>query len=271
MKIRLFGDLHYSHNWRSTDNFEDYREEFYNNFIDFLFEQESDFYISLGDLTNTGLVSEYEGIYNKIDGHIESERFHIVLGNHDLKTIEKNEIAKIIKSPFYYSLIRDNYLFLFLDSTVFKQIGGELGDDQLNWVKEQLTYNTDKNVFILVHHPIYKTTYLSNVENAFIKESENLLNLLLEHPKKVFFINGHKHADSIVVKDNITFIQISAILDQPVVREIEINEETLSMTFLKLDEHSEQLAHWLASKMEHYRLVPYGYRGEENRTLNIKL
>lgn len=270
MKLTLFGDLHYSYNYKEVDQFEEIREHFFDYFVKFIFEEESDYYISLGDLTNTGLEFEHAGIMQLINQYDSEDKFKLVLGNHDMYSLTKEEVSKHMKHPTYFSIIEENVCLVFLDSAREKDVdnyGGNIDEAQFAWLEETLAKNEDKTIVIFVHHPIYKTTHLSDVKMAFIEQSDRLWELLKQHPNKGYYLNGHKHADSIVEHDNWTFIQVSAVLDQPAKREIYIDDKKFEMKVIEVDKEHEQLGHWLASKMNYFRLVPYGYRGEKNRNL----
>lgn len=281
MKLRVFSDFHYSYNHQGVDGFEDLRERYYCQFLAEFFNKEADYYISIGDMTNTGRPDEYAGVYRLIDHFGKSDRFRMVLGNHDLYSVDRDVAKTLIRNSLYYAIEAEGVCLLFIDTPIndsevpaLKAInfhyGGEILSEQMNWIRQKFEANRDKPIVLFSHMPIYDTTYLSTRQYAYIRQSQELLEILQEHPQPVIFINGHKHSDSIVQRGHCTFIQMVDVLNHPTIRDINITNCYFEMTTQDLDPAYAQIGRYLGTKMYVYNLNYYGYQGEENRKIRIE-
>lgn len=247
-----------------------------------LFENPADYYISIGDLTNTGREDEFRGIFNIMKQFPQYDLFKMVIGNHDLYDMNMDVVEKIIPTPLNYYIVEEDTCLIFLNTSIndteasygarvlMLEHGGQLSKEQLDWLDNLVTLHHDKKLVIFAHHPLYDTTYLSTKIYAYVRETEQVLNILEKHQLPSFYINGHKHADSIVQKNNWTFIQIADVINQPTVRDIEITDKHFNLTYRELDPYYAQIGRFIGTKMHDvYHLNHYAYQGESERHLTI--
>lgn len=272
MKFSVFGDLHFSKNYQEVDNFEAFRDQYYRHFMDVLFQQAADYYISIGDLTNSGHPEELRDIYALISEFDSQGKFLHVPGNHDNYASSKEDLKSALHNDLYFTIDAGEFCLIFLDTNrdqVPEDWSGTLDDEQFNWFKSVMADNQDKTIVIFAHHPVYGTTNHSTDNKASIVPEIPIKDVLDQHPGKGFFINGHVHVDSIVEMGNWHYIQIAAILDQPSVRNIEITSDSFSIESVDIEEEYRQIGSFLGCRMNYFKLSPYGYQGQENRNFHI--
>lgn len=272
MRLRLFGDLHYSKNYLQLADFEAKRDIYFAKFFEKLFEVEADYYISLGDLTNTGDLCEWQGVYDLLRKHQAVDHFLLTVGNHDAYSLTKAQLEEFLAQPLYRAIEVDDYLLIFLDTSREKDFfdwSGYLDQDQLTWLENLLNNHRDKHLIVFGHHPLYNTTLFSNTEKASVVPQVGLKEILDQHLKPSLYLCGHVHADSIVHEGQWTYIQLAAVLDQPCVRELEISDGQVSISSYNLDETDRQKGTWLGANMAYFNLVDRGFQGLHNRDLEF--
>ena len=273
MKLRVFGDLHYSTNYKSVEGFHERREAYFNHFFQQLFSQPADYYISIGDLTNTGYIEEFNGVQSFIQKYDQQNKFQFTVGNHDAYGPTKAEISAHMKTDLYRVIVQDNLCMIFLDTVRQQNVmdwSGYMDQEQLSWLEETLAAHSDKTVIIFAHHPIYDTTLFSTDDKNSIIPEIPIMDILNKHLGKAFYICGHVHADSIVQVNNWTFVQIAAVIDQPTIRDIEIDDHHFTIQTTNISEEYRQIGNWLGSNMLFFGMSVEGYQGLENRNISLE-
>lgn len=247
-----------------------------------LFDKPADYYISIGDITNTGREDEFHGILNIIQQFPQHDLFKMVIGNHDLYDMNMDVVEKLIPTPLNYHIVHEDVCLIFLNTSInvdeaahnerelLLEHGGQLNEEQLVWLDKLVTEHHDKKIIIFAHHPLYDTTYLSTKLYAYVRETPQVLEILEKHKQPSFYINGHKHADSIVQRKNWTFIQVADVINQPTVRDLEITDSYFKMTYRELDPYYAQIGRFLGTRMYVYNLNHYAYQGESMRNITIQ-
>jgi manganese-dependent ADP-ribose/CDP-alcohol diphosphatase len=193
--------------------------------ITFFNSQDLDFVIHLGDL-----IDQNKDSFKHLMPILNTSRHKIyhLLGNHDFypvwpeQEIRNNhqELLKILNMPSkYYSLITDEFVFLFLDTNevgviewnegtkeylegelLISQLrkkgyinaqtwNGALSSAQLGWIEQQIKMaaKSDLRVILCGHHPVFP----SHRENLL--NSEKVLEIISNYPEVVMYLNGHNH------------------------------------------------------------------------------
>lgn len=289
MKISLFSDLHMSSRNNLEDvqeslaksglkdkGFESYeavRDDYYEEYIKTFFKQEADMYMSLGDLTNIGERKEYELVYDLIEKYGQGKQFISLLGNHDTYVQSKNEVIKNYNVERYGSFIAGDICIIYLDSTRDGDImdwSGIVDDVQLSWLESMLSANQDKTVLVFSHHPVYGTTDTSTEEKASIEADNRIKEILENHKGKGYFFNGHTHVESIVEIGNWHYVQVGSVMDQSLIRNIEIDDNGIEISTAGLEEGYKENGLWLGNAINYYEYSVRNYNGEENRQLRYK-
>lgn len=286
MKISLFSDLHMSakHNLEDVteslarsglkdkgfSSYEAVRDYYYEEYFKTLFEQEADIYVSLGDLTNMGEREEYDLVFNLIKAHGQDKRFINLIGNHDTYVQSKEEVINNYKIERYGSFTKDGICIIYLDSTRDQNMAdwsGVIDDEQLAWLEETLTTTQDNTLVVLSHHPVYGTTDASTDEKASIEPDNRIKEILENYQGKGYFFNGHTHVESIVEIGNWHYIQVGSVMDQSLIRNIEIDSEGIEINTVGLEDGYKEVGLWLGGVLDHYEYNVRNFNGEENRIL----
>ncbi|MCM3715821.1 metallophosphoesterase [Alkalihalobacillus oceani] len=237
MKLALIGDLHYPDIDAAIDGLAEAREVFYKRFIDHFLQVEADLYLSLGDLTNYGHSSELEDIYRLINHH--QKNFIHVLGNHDLYAQPREAVLTISGQKRYHTIETDEAVLAFLDTAKemdYEDWGGWLDEEQLDWLEEVVAESGTKPLLVFAHHPVYQTTKRSDHEKGSIHPEIDVWSILEKKRGIGMYFNGHTHIDSIVKKENWTFVQVSACLDQHALRLIELTPEEIIVSAVDVED-----------------------------------
>ena len=162
---------------------------------------------------------------------------HYVLGNHDIWWNENdkgqaNHGKKYamdqlqLRSP-WYSFTKNGWKFIMLDS-VHLDIDntwyiGKLGDDQLNWLQNELQQTPATTpVCVLSHIPILSATLMvDDIADGANKweilggdmhtDTNKIVNLFYKHPNVKLCLSGHIHLRDKVVYNGVTYICNGAV------------------------------------------------------------
>jgi len=160
---------------------------------------------------------------------------HYCLGNHDVWWLENSKQETFYGKKFsmdqlalqkpYYSFTQKGWKFIVLDSVHLDVDNtwyiGKLGNEQFNWLKEELG-NTNANtpVCILSHIPILTATLM--VEDNIVNKWEflggdmhtdvsNIIQLFNQHPQVKLCLSGHIHLRDKVQYNHQTYICNGAV------------------------------------------------------------
>ena len=123
--------------------------------IDFIKGLKPHFFISLGDNVGNGNDLNQINRFNKLFVSKLNVPFYTAWGNHDG---ERTQLKSRLKSQTYFSFIRYNSIFIFLDSELNNH---ELNGEMLTFFKTELIKSFKnikiENIFILTHKLIWAT------------------------------------------------------------------------------------------------------------------
>lgn len=273
LKIAFIGDLHYPTMDNFSESVKEARDEFYSRFLQSFFEIEADYYVSIGDLTNYGNEDEIREVYQLIDQY-NNKKFIHTLGNHDLYGIPREEVLKITNMEQNVLLETDEVNLLFLETARdhdFEDYSGYLDEEQLQWLENVLDQTGEKTAVIFAHHPVYDTTANSNYPFLSIAPELPVLDILRKKQGTGIYVNGHNHKDSILSMDQWTFIQTSAVLDDPSIRVLDIEEEQISIKAINVgNPELKRLSEIIGTNIPHFQHNPEGIGTTPNREKTIK-
>ncbi|MFF5380255.1 metallophosphoesterase family protein [Pedobacter suwonensis] len=157
------------------------------------------------------------------------------LGNHDIWWNEdskgevfygkKYAMDKLQLVKPYYSLIQNGWKIIMLDSTHLDIDNtwyiGKLGDEQFNWLKNELE-NTGKTMPMMVMSHIPILTALLMIEDDVVNkwtmlggdmhtDTAKIIHLFYSHPNVRLCLSGHLHMRDKVVYNNVTYICNGAV------------------------------------------------------------
>ncbi len=134
-----------------------------------------------------------ETAYEKLAGHLEqlSWPIYFLPGNHD-----EPELMDAILSQHGYCIdkriLTDSWQIMLLDTRLKNEHKGELSSQQLDFLRDSLEQNTDKNTLIaLHHHPVPINSRW--MDQMILTNREAFLAIIDRHPQVKGVIWGHIH------------------------------------------------------------------------------
>lgn len=240
MRIRMMTDLHYSlHADRPV------KDSFYRAYLKRFFEDgpAADLYVSLGDLTQNGTESEYRSVYGIIDSLGRRASFVHIPGNHDLLEADAAQTERWGRTPpidqGFGSIESELADLVFLNSCQAMKPadwGGRLDAVQIELLETKLRVAGGKPLLVFAHHPLPNTTALSDINMMRIEEAAPLTRVMSEAAGPCFWFNGHNHIQSIVRKEQWTYVQTASAICLPCWREILLSDEAVAVSTTELND-----------------------------------
>ncbi|SFI70080.1 Calcineurin-like phosphoesterase [Paenibacillus sp. UNC496MF] len=273
MKLVLLGDLHYHEIDAAVPGLPEAREAFYRTLLDDALNTEADWHVSLGDLTNFGTASELSEVYALLKR--DDRTFIHVLGNHDVYSQPREEVLRITGQQRYRAIDTEAAMLLFLDTAREMNTAdwsGWLDEEQLLWLGAKVAESGTKPLLVFAHHPVFGTTARSELDKASIHPDIDMWRILSQKQGVGVYFNGHTHVDSIAARDNWTFVQLSAGLDLPGYRIVELDGERIRIAAVDVDVEG-LLEHGAAlhRNMKHFSPNPNARGQETDRQIEIVL
>lgn len=151
--------------------------------------------------------------------------FH-TMGNHEYSVTAAGdwETAKDYKQylgPTYYSfnlgrvhyIVSDNMICLNPGNGSAREVRGEIDNDQLEWLKKDLSYiNKNTPIVLAAHIPIFNETVTNGTVNHSVALSNGsaLQTILADYPE-VYFLTGHTHINKSAQINNIMELNVAAV------------------------------------------------------------
>ncbi len=193
------------------------------------------FVISGGDQIDDALEQSYEradllfNMYSEIVKNLEMPIYN-VLGNHDIFGVYKRSGVDPAHPEFgkkmfekrlnkkYYSFDHKSWHFIILDSikpTSDDSYIGEIGPEQLGWLKGHLLALDKKVPVVIASHAAFHTI-MPQIDNRFkyekftVQNAQEVLKLFKDHNLK-FVLQGHVHNYEAIFSHGIWFISGGAV------------------------------------------------------------
>lgn len=258
MKIAVIGDLHYPALKETYAFIEKDRQTFYQVFLEKFFSIPADLYVSIGDLTNFGTQDELADVYSIIAKH--GKPFKHVLGNHDVYAMARDKVLAITKQDRFHQVSTDSVVLAFLDTAQeqnYADWGGTMDSLQQDWLSAVVQESGNRPLILFGHHPIHGTTKNSTKEKRCIHPDIPMWEILSRKTGVGLYVNGHNHFNSIAARENWTFLQLAAVLDEQAIRLIEVSDSLLSIDYVSFaDLELQKHAQVIGEAIDHFRLNP---------------
>ena len=131
-----------------------------------------------------------------------------LLGNHDDRIAFNRVLRRDAPAPdaaHYYGFDHQGYHFVALDSLEPGQAGGLLDAAQLAWLREDLKQHRDQPTMAFVHHHPWPLG-LRWIDTMSLRNGEELIAVLHEHPDVRWIICGHVHLDQVIQRRGLTML-----------------------------------------------------------------
>ena len=182
------------------------------------------FVMFTGDLID----KPFEKELNAVLPHIEKIKYpwYFVFGNHDPCVggfLTKSVYLDILNAhnpnfkfdkPYYSFSPKKGYKVIGLDTIITSRItsNGEIPQEELNWLDEELKNSKDDVVLIFMHVPIIE---------PFPSEGHRLLNagevqaLIEKYKNPIAVFQGHYHANKITQHENVLYVNSPSLVSYP--------------------------------------------------------
>jgi len=183
-----------------------------------------DFVMFTGDMINKP--KETELLSFIVHANLLDRPWYVVFGNHDTAfgvTLTKALYFDILnghnpnfcyKTPYYSFTPKKGYKVIALDTIIdYKRTSqGEVSEEELGWLKDELDNSKGDVVLIFTHVPVIE---------PYPSESHRLINsydvklLLKKYDNPIIICSGHYHGTKIFQEDNILYINTPSLVSFP--------------------------------------------------------
>lgn len=183
MKIAHISDIHWGKSWM-------FDMESLDKGIERVKKVEPDMMLITGDVTDTGLEFEYEGIRDYLDA--TGIPYRAVPGNHDAQYTGYRHFERLFcknRKRFFTEEI-GNYNIIGLDSSEPDIAEGHIGREGLRWLEDALT-SSEKIPIIMLHHHLIPVPNVGRERNVLVDAGATLL--MINKYRVPLVLTGHKH------------------------------------------------------------------------------
>jgi len=177
-----------------------------NDLISKIEEENPDFIIFAGDVTDHGYANEYKDAAEFIDKLESTAETHVIPGNHDARNVGIIHFERLIGDRKFVRVDKKaEFAIIGLDSSQADVDSGDIGYDQLDWLKRELKgIPGDFGKFITCHHHLLPVPQAGRERNILI-DSGDLIEELVKN-KVSFVLNGHKHVPNAWTMENMVVL-----------------------------------------------------------------
>jgi len=160
------------------------------------FRPRADAMVITGDLTNNGLVAEYENLAEMLARLIDIP-VYVIPGNHDdrdnFRTVLRHLPGVTSDPEFVQYAVEDLPVRLvMLDTLITRESDGELCPRRLQWLDRTLAAQPDKPTIIAMHHPSFLCG-IGHMDIIILREPAGFEAVVRRHPQVQRIICGHHH------------------------------------------------------------------------------
>ena len=154
-----------------------------------------DVVLATGDLTDCGLVEEYETLREILSPLLTP--VYLVPGNHDrrenLRLVFEADGYLPANAPFLHYVVDDYPVRLIgLDSVVPGQGFGEMCAERLAWLAARLDEAPERPTVLFMHHPPFLTG-LRHMDEINCRNGDAMAAIIARHPNVERVLCGHHH------------------------------------------------------------------------------
>ncbi len=168
-----------------------------NNLIKQVANENPDLIIISGDLTTQGYLTEYNDASTFLDDLKSITETHVIPGNHDARNVGLIHFEKLVGDRKFIHMDKSGgFAILGLDSSEQDINDGQIGIDQLDWLKLELDKIPDDMCKIVTFHHHLLPIPQTGRERNILLDSGDLLRVFIDYGVDLV-LNGHKHVPNV--------------------------------------------------------------------------
>ena len=142
-------------------------------------------------------------IYHQAIAGLRAALFHVP-GNHDIWDESSGRIYRELWGKTYFAVDYGNSRFIGLDT---ESAGGQLGQQQVQWLEQQVETCPQRNLFFFMHRPLFPVDGgIGSSLDAYPAERDRVHNLFVRNREKVQGVfAGHEHIYNFQVRDGVPY------------------------------------------------------------------
>ncbi len=184
-KIIQISDIHFGE--------KTFSQRLKNNLIKQVTNENPDLIIISGDITSEGYLTEYKDASIFLDDLKSITETHIIPGNHDARNVGLLHFEKLVGDRKFIHIDKSGgFTIIGLDSSEPDINDGQIGVDQLEWLKLELDKISDDMCKIVTFHHHLLPIPQTGRERNILLDSGDLLRVFIDYGVD-FVLNGHKH------------------------------------------------------------------------------
>jgi Icc protein len=160
------------------------------------FRPRADALVISGDLTNNGLVAEYQNLAEMLRRLIDIP-VYVIPGNHDQRGNLRTELAHLPgvtadKTFVQYAVEDLPVRLVMLDTLIEGSPDGELCPERLAWLDTTLAAQPDKPTIVVMHHPSF-ICGIEHMDAIILREPAAFTAVIARHKQVELILTGHHH------------------------------------------------------------------------------
>lgn len=188
-KIIQVSDIHFGE--------KTFSQELKNKLLGQVTYENPDLIIVSGDITTQGYSDEYNNAATFLDELSSITQTHVIPGNHDARNVGLIHFEKEIGERKFIHIDKSGgFAIAGLDSSEPDINDGQIGFDQLEWLKKELEKIPDDMCKIVTFHHHLLPIPQTGRERNILLDSGDLLRLCIDYGVD-FVLNGHKHVPNV--------------------------------------------------------------------------
>lgn len=240
-----------------------------------------DFVMFTGDLIDKPFEKELTSVL----GHLKNLHapWYFAFGNHDVcvggyltkklyfKILRENNPNFTAEKPYYSFSPKKGYKVIVLDSTIDSEITsqGNIYDEELTWLDEELSASEKDIVLIFMHAPLNEPF---SSPNHKIRNAAQVIATIEKYKNPIAVFTGHYHAARIFQNGNVLYVCSPAVVSYPnAFRVINITEKRGKVIFdIKMKPTRLENVQKLAKLMVFASNIYAGEEKDQNAVYEIK-
>ena len=188
-KIAQISDIHFGE--------KNFSQQLKYNLLNQLKEENPDLIIVSGDLTTNGYIHEYEKATEFVEELKSITETYTIPGNHDARNVGLIHFERLIGPRKFIHVDKSGgFAIVGLDSSEPDINDGQIGLDQMNWLRKQMEkLPSDLCKIVTFHHHLLPIPQTGRERNILL-DSGDLLRVFSECGVD-FVLNGHKHVPNV--------------------------------------------------------------------------